>query len=75
MSHLREFQRAAVCAVNSLLTQWGIQPRWDEKRVGPFPALRYAADDVDVHTSFVFDGEPAEVWVHPDDLSVTILVR
>jgi hypothetical protein len=69
---MREFQRAAMNAIGSLLEEWGVHPEWIEICVGPLPAMAYGADDVDLYARFGIDGSQGEVWIHPDDLSVKL---
>ena len=72
---MREFQKAAVMAIGQILRTWGVEPHWNDTSVGPLPPMDYGPDDVDVHASFIVEGGRAEIWVHPDDLSVTMLSR
>jgi len=72
---MRNFQKAAMKAIGAMLRGWGVDPKWIETSVGPFSAMNYGPDDVDVHAGFSISGSHGEIWIHPDDLSATLFDR
>lgn len=67
---MRPFQTSAKTAVEEVLREWNLQLCWQEVGVGPLAVLAYGAEDVDLHAQFELDGQPFEIWLHPDDLSL-----